>query len=274
MPSLPYDPAPDHGGNPMDTPPLTVSTSPLPTGHGCVSDVAMLARSLPLFPVDRVLRLDAVAAARMATGRRIGWAALFLKAYALVAREMPPLRSWLAGSLAPRLATSSESVAVLAVNRAEPDGERLLFARLPRPDALPLPLLQDAIDRFTTWPVDRVFRRQLQLETVPGWLRRTILRCNMRSASPKRPTRIGTYSLSTLAGFSATNRFHPTICTSSLSYGPLEPDGRCVATVIADHRLLDGACVARALARLEEVLEGDILRELTSLAATPGEAAA
>lgn len=257
----------------MNTP-LTVSTSNLPAGRGCVSDVAVLARELPLFPVDRTLRLEAVAAARLAAGRRIGWAALFLKGYAIVAREMPMLRSWLAGGLAPRLATSSGSVAVLAVNRPEALGERLFFARLPRPEMLPLPLVQDAIDRFTNWPVERIFRRQIQLEGVPGWLRRTILRWNMRSASPKRATRIGTFSLSTLAGFSATNRFHPTICTSSLSYGPLESDGRCLATVIADHRLLDGAGVARALARLEAVLGGEILRELTALAAAPGEAAA
>jgi hypothetical protein len=258
----------------MNTPPLTISTSPLPAGRGCVSDVAVLARALPLFPVDRTLRLDALSAARLAAGRRIGWAAIFLKGYAIVAREMPLLRSWLAGTLRPRLATSSGSVAVLAVNRPDDDGERLFFARLARPDLLPLPLVQDAIDCFTTGPVDRIFRRQIQLETVPGWLRRTILRWNMRSTSPKRATRIGTFSLSTLAGFSATNRFHPTICTSSLSYGPLESDGRCLATVIADHRLLDGAGVARALARLEAVLAGEILRELTALAAAPDEAAA
>ena len=87
---------------------------------------------------------------------------------------------------------------------------------------------------------------------VPGFLRRMILRCNMNSFSPKRPTRIGTFSLSTLAGLGATNRFHPTICTTSLSYAPLDTDGRCLVTLIADHRVLDGAVVARALARLEE----------------------
>lgn len=258
----------------MHTDPATVSTAPLPPGRGCVADVALLARRLPLFPVDRLLSLGPVAAARAAAARRVGWAAVFLKAYALVAREMPVLRSWIAGRLAPRLATSDASVAVLAVNRVEPAGERLFFARLPRPDARPLPELQDLIDRVATGPVEQVFRRQLQLEAVPGPLRRSILRWNMASSSPKRAMRIGTFSLSTLAGFSATNRFHPTICTSSLSYGPLDPDGRCLATVIADHRLLDGAVVARALARLDEVLGDDILRELTALRNAPGEAAA
>jgi hypothetical protein len=139
---------------------------------------------------------------------------------------------------------------------------------------VPLPLLQHSIDRFVTRPVEDVFKRQLELEGVPAWLRRTILRWNMRSTSPKRATRIGTFSLSTLAGFAATNRFHPTICTTSLSYGPLEGDGRCLVTVIADHRVLDGAAVAKALARLEDILTTELVAELRTARPAPAEAAA
>ena len=248
----------------------TITTSPLPVGRGCVNDIATLALDIPLFPVDRLMWLDAVAAARREAEVRIGWAAIFLKAYALVAGETPARRSWLAG----RLATSSENMAVLAINRGDGGDDRLFFARLARPEATPLPLLQESIDRFLTRPVDEVFKRQLQLEGVPGWLRRTILRWNMLSTSPKRVTRIGTFTLSTLAGFSATNRFHPTICTTSLSYGPLDGDGRCLVTVIADHRVLDGVAVAKSLARLEEVLATRIATELRNVRAAPGEAAA
>jgi hypothetical protein len=252
----------------------SVSTVPLPAGRGCVNDVATLALAIPLFPVDRLMRLDAVATARQAAAVRIGWAAIFLKAYAIVAGETPALRSWLAGRFRPRLATSAESVAVLAVNRGDGGDDRLFFARLARPDTTPLPLLQAAIDRFATGPVEETYKRQLELESVPGWLRRTILRWNMLSTSPKRVTRIGTFSLSTLAGFSATNRFHPTICTTSLSYGPLDDDGRCLVTVIADHRVLDGAAVAKALARLEDVLTTQLVAELRTARPAPAEAAA
>jgi len=252
----------------------TVSTSPLPAGRGCVNDVAILALDIPLFPVDRLMQLEAVAAARNTAAVRIGWAAIFLKAYGLVARETPLLRSWLAGRFRQRLATSSDSVASLAINRGDDGDDRLFFARLARPDAVPLPLLQKSIDWFVTQPIEEAFKRQLELEGVPGWLRRTILRWNMRSASPKRVTRIGTFSLSTLAGFSATNRFHPTICTTSLSYGPLDGDGRCLVTVIADHRVLDGAAVAKTLARLEEVLTTEIVAELRTARPVPAEAAA
>jgi len=247
--------------------PPTITTAAVSGNRGCVADVAIVARALPLFPVDRVLRLGALAEARADAAVRIGWPAVFLKAYGLVAREMPVLRTWFVRGLRPRLATSSESVATLAVNRTVGADERLCFARLPQPDTLPLIDIQAFVTASSTRPVEEVFARQLQLEGMPGPIRRAILRWNLNSTSPKRPSRIGTFSLSTLAGQQAFNRFHPTLCTTSLAYGPLQPDGRCLVTLIADHRVLDGAAVARALERLEATLTGIVAAELTALRA-------
>ena len=257
-------------------PPPPVTTARLPVGRGAVNDVALLGRAVPLFPVDREMRLADVAAARATAARRIGWAACFLKAYALVAREIPLLRSWFVPGFVPRLATAGWSVASLAVNRVDAGVDRLFFARLATPDALPLPAIQSFIDHHATAAIDEVFRRQLELEMVPGVLRRTILRWNMHSTSPKRPGRIGTFSMSSLAGFAAGNHFHPTLCTTSLCQGPLDEAGRCRVTIIADHRVLDGATVARAAGRLEDVLVRSIAPELRSLpaAADPVAAAA
>ena len=255
----------------------TITTTAVSGHRGCIADVALVARELPLFPVDRVLRLGAVAEARAAAAIRIGWAAVFLKAYGVVAREMPALRSWFVRGLVPRLATSSASVATLAVNRIDGDDERLCFARLKEPDTLPLPEIQAFVAACSARPVKEMFKRQLELEMMPGPIRRTILRWNINSTSPKRPSRIGTFSLSTLAGRQAFNRFHPTLCTTSLAYGPLESDGCCLVTLIADHRVLDGAAVARALERLEAVLGSTVTAELRALrdpAAVPREAAA
>jgi len=257
----------------MPSPAPIITRSRFTAARSCVSDVAQLAQEIPLFPVERTMPLGPLAAARDATTVRIGWAAIFLKAYSLVARELPVLRTWLVRgfphgglSFGDRLATSSTSVATLAINRVEEGEDRLFWARIAEPDARPLPEIQQFIIDSATKPVEEIFKRQLQLEMVPGFLRRMILRCNMNSFSPKRPTRIGTFSLSTLAGLGATNRFHPTICTTSLSYAPLDTDGRCLVTLIADHRVLDGAVVARALARLEETLLVDMVGELRTLA--------
>jgi len=258
-----------------------VTRSRFTSARGCVSDVARLAQEIPLFPVERTMPLGPLAAVRDAVGKtaaagaaRIGWAAVFLKAYAIVAHEMPVLRTWLVrGFPRSRLATASHSVATLAVNRLEDGEDRLFWARLAAPDAKSLPEIQQFIVDCAMKPAEEMFKRQLELEMVPGFLRRAILRWNMNSFSRKRAARIGTFSLSTLAGMGATNRFHPTICTTSLSYAPLDADGHCLVTLIADHRVLDGVVVARALDRLEEVLCHEMLAELRGLAAGGTEAA-
>ena len=224
----------------------------------------MLAKEIPLFPVDRWCNLTALAEARAACHDRIGWAAIFLKAYGKVVQETPELRSWFLPGLRPRIATTNQIVATLAINRMENDTEQLCWARLQQPETLPLIEIQRFIDECCSKPIKELFKRQRELEILPGFLRRAVLRWNLRSASPKRSSRIGTFSLSTLAGFGASNHFHPTLCTTSISYRPIESDGRCLVTLIADHRVIDGAVVARSLATLEKFLTQDLVHELRS----------
>jgi len=259
-----------------------VTTSRFTAARGCVSDVALLARAIPLFPVERGMQLMPLAEARTDAVVRIGWAAIFIKAYALVARDRPALRSWLARPFVPlvgrpRWATSPVSVAALALSRPRgaetPEADRALdpeaiwWARIRAPDERPLADLQAEITRFSTAPVDELFKRQFELRMVPRFVRRLVLRANLRSASERRATRLGTFSLSTLAGEGCSNRGHPTFLTTSLSYDPLDEAGQMRVTLLADHRLIDGVPAARALRALEATLVGDILGELVTLAA-------
>ena len=249
----------------MSGEPIRVSRQLLSKARACVSDIASLSQKIPFFPVERVMDLGPVAFARVSTSSRIGWAAIFLKAYALVARRHPVLRSWYVSGFMSHVATCSASVATLAVNRMENGEDRLWFARLEQPDQKSLLEIQAFVTQCTTRPTEELFKRQLQLEMLPRMLRRFILRWNMNSFSEKRATRIGTFSLSTLAGFNATNRLHPTICTTSLSYAPLDSDKRCIVTLLADHRILDGVLSARVLQELEEILCRDVVSELQCL---------
>ena len=255
-----------------------------------VGDVVRLSARVPVFPVDRVMDLAAVEGLRRRVAPRIGWAAVFVKAYALVARERPALRSWyvpwrlLVPWRRPSWATSPESVASLALSRprvsdgrgASPDDlaldpESLWWARIRSPDERPLPEIQAEIVHHATAPVEEVFRRQLELAMLPGPLRRLVLRWNAHAPSLKRARRVGTFSVSSLAGEGCANRHHPTFLTTSLSWTPLDERGRMTVTLLADHRLLDGVPVARALAALEETLGGPIAEELAALAGpSPG----
>jgi hypothetical protein len=241
---------------------LSISTRRLSRQRLLVADVVAAARRVPTFPVERLMSLGKVEQLRAGTATRIGWAAIFAKAYAIVARDMPMLRSWYVPGLRPRMATSSSSVATLSVNRRVDDEDQLYWAHLPCPDEQALVDLQAAIDQAVHDPIETIFRRQMELAMLPGWLRRWVLFWNLHAATAKRAKRMGTFSISTLSGLGAFNRQHPSPLTTSIAYGPLDASGQCLVTLLADHRLLDGAPVARVLAGLEEVLCGVIADEL------------
>lgn len=266
---------------------MRITTRRLDGQRRLVSDIVRLSNRVPIFPVDRIMALSELEAVRRAALPRIGWSAVFMKAYAIVARDRPALRSWyvpwriLTPWRRPAWATSPVSVASLAISRprdpngphADPadvalDPEALWWARLREPDNRPLTELQATIHRHATAPVEEVFARQLELVGVPGPLRRLILRWNAHAPSVKRALRVGTFSLSTLAGEGAANRMHPTFLTTSLTWTPLDERGRMTVTLLADHRLLDGVPVARALSALEETLNGPIRAELAALSGT------
>jgi hypothetical protein len=47
-----------------------------------------------------------------------------------------------------------------------------------------------------------------------------------------------------------------------LTFGPIDEAGRVTVKIIYDHRVMDGANVARFLGHLERTLEGEIAEEL------------
>jgi hypothetical protein len=246
-------------------PELTVARRRLDVNRLIVNDIVWLAKDVPVYPVERVFDLAVLDRLRRACGTRIGWAAAFMKAHAIVAREMPVLRSWYVPGWRPRIATASESVASLSINREVDGVDTLYWARFQSPDQMPLEALQAAIARHQTASVEDLFKRQHELGLLPRWMRRLVLRWNRDSAAVKRATRLGTFSISTLAGVGAFNRMHPSPLTTSLAYGPLDGSGHCLVTLLCDHRLLDGVPAARALERLEAVLRGEIAGELERL---------
>jgi hypothetical protein len=49
-----------------------------------------------------------------------------------------------------------------------------------------------------------------------------------------------------------------------LNYGVIDGEGKVTVRVIYDHRVVNGATVARALARLEEILNTSLVEEIRS----------
>lgn len=228
-------------------------------------DLLWFNKAVPLCGHDRRCDLSAVAKARSAAPVRVSWPALFLKAYALVAAEVPELRqTWHRWPWA-HLYQHPHSVGTITIQR-EVKGQRWLFwGKVPSPETMALPDIQAMIDEFTNGSPRDLFRHEQKLARLPTLLRRMIWAWNLHVAKRNRPQRLGTFFLSTLAGRGVEIQVPPSIHTGCLTYGPLDDDGVCRVTLAYDHRVMDGALVAVILARLEDVLLKTLMAELLQL---------
>jgi hypothetical protein len=240
---------------------------PLTHHRTLVCDVAHFARRMPMFPVERTFDLADVAARREAGRPRIAWSVLFLKAYAIVAARHAALRRAYVAWPWPHFVEWPASIGMLAVNRHVDGVDRLCFAGFNCPDERSLVEMNGHLRWYQTKPMERAFAKQLQFSRLPTLVRRLVWWWNLSVVGAKRAARLGTFSMSSLAGQGCLNRGHPTVLTTSLTYGPLDEGGRVVVTLLADHRVLDGVAATAALDELESVLQNEICRELGLLAA-------
>ena len=155
---------------------------------------------------------------------------------------------------------------MVVVNRQFRGEDRICWAKLEHPERCTLLNLQWQLTDYKTRPVEEVFRNHIRLSRLPTVLRRAVYWWNFNLSGKKRSKRLGTFSMSTLAGQGVLNRGHQTFLTSSLTYGPLDEQGRVVVTLLCDHRVVDGIVAAQALAGLETALKGPIADEMRALA--------
>lgn len=237
----------------------------VPASRRLTWDLLRFHREIPLCAHDRLMNLSSVMQARGECVQRISWPALFIKAYALVAKEIPELRqTWYSWPWA-HIYQHSGSVATLTVQR-EHNGEPWLFWGLIRsPENLSLQEIQLQIDQFRNEPIQSVFEKQWRLAHLPTFLRRCVWWWNLKIETRKRAKRLGTFFVSTLSGLGAEIQLPPSVQTGCLTYGPLDDHNVARVTLAYDHRIMDGALVARILQRLEGTLNETLTAELQSL---------
>lgn len=238
-----------------------------------VGDYVRAARSVPSIPVRRRMNLAEVVAARAAHPLRPSWQAIFIKAYAQIAERVPELRRSYVKFPWPHLYELPHSVASVVVER-DFQGEKALFtARLSNPAALSLDKIHHSIREFQEQPIEEraEFRRALRITRMPWPLRPALWWLGL-NVGRMRSRFFGTFAISTYSALGAESLHPITPLTTTLNYGVIAPDGSVDACLVYDHRVLDGATVARALASLEAELVGPIVEELR--AAEPLESAA
>ncbi|MDQ0318485.1 hypothetical protein QO002_000623 [Pararhizobium capsulatum DSM 1112] len=222
---------------------------------------------VPRVTVQRQMNLRPLLEARHGLDTRPSWTVLFLKGYALLSQETPELRRAYIKFPRPQLYEYPTSVASIAHER-EHDGERVvLLSTIKGPEQCSIPQLEALVRSARSLPVLEIkdFRRSLKLARAPAPVRWLLMWLGL-NIGRKRARFFGTFQLSVYSGLGAESLNPLTPLTTLLNYGPISEDGSVAVRVHYDHRVMDGANIARALERFERILNGEIVEEIKVLA--------
>jgi hypothetical protein len=236
---------------------------PLSRPRRLIGDLLHFAAGVPTVPVQRRMDLAPVAVARRASPDRPAWTAVFAKGFALVADEVPALRRAYCKCPWPHLVEYPASVATIMVERDYRGEPAVLGLRVKDPARRTLADLSGRVRSAATAPVESVpcFRRALRLAGWPRPLRRAVWWLGL-NLGRQRANYFGTFGVTVYAALGAESLHPLSPLTATLNYGPIADDGAVDVRLTYDHRVLDGATVARALARLERVLNTTVCAEL------------
>jgi hypothetical protein len=228
-----------------------------------VADLMHASVRVPFVSLARPLNLRALLDARAQAARRPGWAAIFVKAFALVAKEQPVLRTLYVKWPAPAFYELPRSVAMVAVARVEDGQDCVLPQRITAPDEMPLGEIDALIRHAKQAPVDQVpaFRRIVRITRLPLPLRRLFWAIGLNFGR-QRANYFGSFGVTSVAAYGTGQLLALSPGPFVLSYGVEKPDQTIDVVLRWDHRITDGALIAGALRRLEQVLNTEIAGEL------------
>jgi hypothetical protein len=240
---------------------------PLSLPRRLITDLLHFGQQVPSVAVERRMKLALLVQARQRANPKPGWTALFVKAYALLAVRYPELRRAYLKFPWPHLYEHPENVATLSILRRLGDEEAVFFTHLRAPERRSLPTIADHLRRCREQPLASIgsFRRVLRVGRLPRPLRRLLWWMALNVSGKHRARFMGTFGMSVVAGLGASQFHTPSPLTTSIYYGLFEPDATLPVRLTFDHRVFDGAVVARALCTLEEILLGEILAEVRTL---------
>jgi pyruvate/2-oxoglutarate dehydrogenase complex dihydrolipoamide acyltransferase (E2) component len=240
---------------------------PLSLPRRMVIDLLYFARAIPTVPVQKRMALGPLKAARAACRERPRWTIVFTKAYALMAEEFPEFRRAYVKLPWPHLYEYPRSNAAVIVER-DYRGEPGLFSiAVKDPARQSLLAIGRQLDRDSSVPPESIkdVRRAMQIARLPLPLRRTLWWICLNFAR-QRGNYFGTFGISVYSALKAESLHPLSPLTTLLNYGVMDEAGMLDVRIIYDHRVMNGATVARALARLEDILNSAIRDEVAALA--------
>lgn len=236
---------------------------PISIPRRMVLDLLYFARRVPTVPVQRRMSLASLVAARAGCRRRVRWTAIFTKAYAMVAQEIPELRRAYIKIPWCLLYEYPTSRALILIERDYEREPGILPISIKDPSRESLHHINDCIEHASSAPVGELkdIRLWIRFARLPTPIRRIALWIGLNWGR-QRGNFFGTFGVSVYSALGAES-LHPLgPLTTVLNYGVISNTGEVNVRIIYDHRVMNGTTIARALVRLEEILNSAIVEEL------------
>jgi hypothetical protein len=232
-----------------------------------VTDLMHFSQQVPAVTIERRMDLSRLVAARAAAAPRPRWTVLFTKAYALLGRDYPDLRRAYLKFPRPRLYEHPHNIAALNVTRRVGDEDVVLFCLIRSPETRTLAAMDELVRVHQEEPVEtlRAYKRSRAVGRIPWPVRHLFWWSALNLFGRRRCHNFGTFSVSSVASQGAGLVTLIPVLTSALHYGMFDDRGCLDVRVTWDHRVMDGATVARALTDLEGVLNHEIVREVEGM---------
>ncbi|QWG16812.1 acyltransferase [Bradyrhizobium sediminis] len=229
-----------------------------------VADLMHASIGVPFVSLTRALDVRPLLEARALAVQPPGWAAIFVKAFALVAKDEPVLRTLYAKWPWPSFYELPRSIAMVAIARVEDGRDCVLPQKVPSADASPLSEIDAQIRHAKNAPVGEVpaFRKILRVTRLPLPLRRFMWLVGLNFGR-QRANWFGSFGVTSVAAYGAGELHALSPGPFILSYGVVEPDQTINVVIRWDHRITDAALIAKTLTRLEQVLNSEIAAELS-----------
>ena len=228
-----------------------------------VADLMHASMRVPFVSLRRPLNVRAVLEARALAAQPPGWAAIFVKAFSLVAKEQPILRTLYVKWPRPSFYELPRSVAMIAISREEQGQDCVLPQKLAAPETLSLAEIDAQIRHAKQAPVDQVpaFRKLLRVTGLPLPFRRLFWWVGLNFGR-QRANWFGNFAVTSVAAYGAGELHALSPGPYVLSYGVVEHAQTIGVVIRWDHRITDAALIARVMTRLEQVLNTEIAAEL------------
>ena len=233
-----------------------------------IIDLMRASAGVPFVSLSRPLIVRQLVEARAATTRPPGWAAIFVKAFCLVAKDEPVLRTLYAKWPWPHFYELPRSIAMVAIARVEDGEECVLPERVARADELPLGEIDAQIRRAKDAPIEEIpaFRRIVKATRLPMPLRRLLWAVAL-NIGRLHANNFGSVTVTSVAAYGGGQLHAISPGPFVLSYGRLAAEQTIDVVIRWDHRVCDAALIAKVLSRLEQVLNSEIAAELRKLGA-------